>query len=251
MTSAIPIFDTRELMLQLGDSALVLSHRLGEWSGLAPTLEEDLALSNIALDLLGQARFWLSAAGSRHVPPRDEDTLAYHRDSAGYRNLLLVEQPRGDFAQTIMRQFLFETWHVAVLRELAGCSDREVSEIAAIAAREATYHLDYSRDWLVCLGRGTSESRLRVVRALRRCWPYVPEMFSLHLTAVLPEFCAEDLCASWWRDVSVTLETAAVPLPDAPYVGQPHGVAGRHGEALVGLLAEMQFLTRSQPEAVW
>ncbi|MCS3805722.1 ring-1,2-phenylacetyl-CoA epoxidase subunit PaaC [Chromobacterium alkanivorans] len=244
-----------EYLLRLGDNALILSQRLCEWCGHAPTLEEDLALSNVALDLLGQARLWLDAAGRGLTPAQSEDDLAYGRDAQAFRNVLLVELTRGNFADTQMRQFLFDSWHCLLLRELSDSADAEVAAIASKALKEATYHLRRSSGWVVRLGDGSRQSREFCLLALERCWHYVGELFEMDELeqAMLAQGVGCDLAAlypEWLAYVNEVLAAATLEPPHAaPAVSG--GKRGAHGEALVALLMEMQFLSRAHPGAGW
>src|SRR4051794_17388051 len=171
--------DQFEFLLRLGDNALVLSQRLCEWVGEGPALEEDMALANTALDLLGQARLWLALAGDVEGAGRDEDRLAHGRDAGQFRNLLLVERPNGSYADTLMRQYLFDEWHLLLLDALTRSSDGRVAAIAEKAVKEVTYHLRRSADLVVRLGDGTAESARRMQAALDELWMYTGEMFSV------------------------------------------------------------------------
>ncbi|MGH9485532.1 MAG: 1,2-phenylacetyl-CoA epoxidase subunit PaaC, partial [Terriglobales bacterium] len=201
-----------EFCLRLGDSDLILSQRLGAWCGHGPALEEDLALTNVALDLLGQARLWLTLAGEREGGGRDEDQFAYLRDAGEFRNLLLTEQPNGDYAHTMARQFFFDAWHLPLLETLAASSDAAVAAIAAKAACEAAYHLRRSRDLIVRLGDGTAESHQRVQAAVAALWPYTGEMFAadevdrsvVDLEALRPR---------WQQEVETTFARATLAVP--------------------------------------
>ena len=164
-------------LTRLGDNTLILGHRISEWCGLAPILEEDIALANLALNLIGQTQLWLGLAGQVEGAGRDADALAFLRDGWHFRNLLLVERPNGDFGQTLMRQFLFDAWHQPMLKALEGSSDPRIAEIAAKAVKEVAYHVERSADLVIRLGDGTEESHTRMQRALDRLWPYVGEMF--------------------------------------------------------------------------
>src|SRR5512136_1285274 len=183
MTTDRQLFD---YLLRLGDSPLILAQRLGEWVGKAPIIEEDMALTNVGLDLLGQARLWLAYAGeveARFRPPgRDEDQLAFLRDAGEFRNLLLAEQPNGNFADTTARQFMFDTWHVLLLQALARSRDARIADIAAKGAKEAAYHVERSGDWVIRLGDGTDESHAKAQAALDALWMYTGEMFTLDAT---------------------------------------------------------------------
>ncbi len=164
-------------VLRLADTNLVLAQRLGEWVGHAPALEEDLGLANVSLDLLGQARLLLGHAGELEGKNRGEDQLAYEREESEYFNLTLVEQPNGDFGDTIVRQFLFDAWQLGLYEALAASKDATLAAIAAKGVREGAYHLRYSGGWLVRLGDGTAESHARVARSLAKLWPFTNEMF--------------------------------------------------------------------------
>ena len=166
-----------ELLLRLGDTTLILGHRVSEWCGHAPALEEDIALANVALDLIGQTQMWLGLAAEVEGKGRTADDLAYLRDAWDFRNLLLVERPNGDFGHTLMRQFLFDAWHLELLEALRRSSDPRIAEIAAKAAKEVAYHLERSSDLVVRLGDGSAESHRRMQAALDALWPYVGEMF--------------------------------------------------------------------------
>lgn len=229
--------------LALGDDALVLSHRLGEWAGKAPVLEEEVALANIALDLLGQARVLLSMAG-------DEDELAYLREERAFRNLQLVEQPNGDFAHTIARQLYFSTYQRLLYAELAA-SDGEFAPLAAKAVKEVAYHQDHAEQWTLRLGDGTAESRQRMRRASEALWRYTGEMFR-PVEGVDVNW--RDLETSWLESVSAVLRRATLDVPEGPRSGAWTAGAGRQGlhtEPFGRMLAEMQHLHRSHPGASW
>jgi ring-1,2-phenylacetyl-CoA epoxidase subunit PaaC len=242
-------------VLRLADSHLVLAQRLGEWIGHAPALEEDLALANTALDLLGQARLLLTHAGAIEGRGRDEDALAYLRDEDEFRNVALVEQPNGDFGATLVRQFLFDAWQVALYERLAGSRDAQLAAIAAKGLKEARYHLRFSAGWVVRLGDGTAESHARVQDSLERLWPYTAELFDADAIDhdMLAAGVAADLAAvraDWEATVSATLAEATLTRPaDRPW--HWYGKRGEHGEHLGRLLAEMQVLQRAHPGANW
>lgn len=252
MTSTDAHFD---YVLRLGDDALILSQRLGEWCGHAPALETDLSLANIALDLVGQATLFLSYAGELEGKGRDADKLAFHRDVTKFRNCLLVEQPNGDFGRTIARQFIFSTWQRALYHELAQSSDRRLAEIAAKALKETTYHADLAAEWVVRLGDGTEESRQRMIDGFEWCWRFVHELFDMDAVdpALVSAGVAVDttkLRAAFDAALAATFAEATLPLPTfpRPVTG---GRKGHHSEHLGHLLAEMQFLPRAYPDAVW
>jgi len=229
-----------DIALFMGDTDLILSQRLGEWCGHAPVLEEDLALANTALDLLGQARLWLSLAGELEGRGRSEDDLAFLSDAGEFRNLLLVEQPNGDYAQTMLRQYFFDTWHQLELARLGQAAGR-VAEIAAKAATENAYHVRRSRDWVFQMGDGTEESHSRAQAAADRLWPYAGEMFHGD---------SGPLRAPWIEEVRATFAQATLEVPAATWAHRG-GRDGIHTEALGHLLAEMQFLQRAYPGARW
>jgi ring-1,2-phenylacetyl-CoA epoxidase subunit PaaC len=229
--------------LALGDDALVLSHRLGEWAGHAPVLEEEVALANIALDLLGQARILLSLAG-------DEDELAYLREERAFRNLQLVEQPNGDFAHTIARQLYFSTYQHLLYGELA-TDDGPFAPLAAKAVKEVAYHRDHAEQWTLRLGDGTETSHERMRRASDALWRFTGEMFQPveGLDADWPAL--ED---RWLTSVTDVLGRAGLTVPEGPRTGAWSAGAGRQGlhtEPFGRMLAEMQHLHRSHPGATW
>jgi ring-1,2-phenylacetyl-CoA epoxidase subunit PaaC len=245
-----------EYLLRQGDSALILSQQLSQLCGKGPALEEDMALTNVALDLLGQTRMWLTYAGELEGQGRDEDRLAYLRDSREFRNLLLVEQPNGDYAQTMVRQFFFDTWHYFLMRGLVSSSDRRIAEIAEKSIKEVTYHLRRSGDLVVRLGDGTETSHRKMQDAVDELWTYAREAFAYDEVdlamveqGVAPA--AEPLRAAFLEHVAEVFAeaTLAMPAPDA-YV-QRGGKQGRHTERLGYILAEMQSLQRAYPGAEW
>ncbi|MFI8765485.1 1,2-phenylacetyl-CoA epoxidase subunit PaaC [Streptomyces sp. NPDC053792] len=229
--------------LALGDDALVLSHRLGEWAGSAPVLEEEVALANIALDLLGQARVLLSLAG-------DEDELAYLREERSFRNVQLVEQPNGDFAHTIARQLYFSTYQHLLYGQLA-TGDGPFAGLAAKAVKEVAYHQDHAEHWTLRLGDGTTESHERMQRACDALWRYTGELFQPvdGLGLDLPA-----LETAWLDSVTDILGRATLTVPSGPRTGAWSAGAGRQGlhtEPFGPMLAEMQHLHRSHPGATW
>lgn len=242
-------------LLRLGDNCLVLAQRLSAWCGKGPAFEEDMALTNVALDLLGQARMWLSYAGEVEGAGRGEDQLAFLRDTGEFRNLLLVEQPNGDYAATLARQFLFDHWHLLLLGELAKSSDERIAAIAEKSAKEVVYHARRSADLVIRLGYGTTESSRRMQNAIDDLWAYTGEMFTadavddrLASRGVAPD--PATLHKSWLSHVSEVLAEATLTLPAEPFA-QQGGKQGRHSEHLGFLLAEMQFLQRAYPGAKW
>jgi ring-1,2-phenylacetyl-CoA epoxidase subunit PaaC len=244
-----------EYVLRLGDSCLILSQRLGEWCGHGPILEEDIALTNFALDLLGHARFWLSYAAELEGAGRDEDQLAFLRDSGEFRNLLLVEQEKGDFAETIARQFYFDTWHLAMLEKLRDSNDVKIRAIAEKAAKEVRYHLQRSTDWVIRLGDGTDESKLRMQAAIDLLWIYTGEMFEMDAVDQEMLNCGVgvDLSAireHWMEHVGKVLNQATLTMPASTWM-QRGGKQGIHTERLGYILSEMQTMQRSHPGLQW
>jgi ring-1,2-phenylacetyl-CoA epoxidase subunit PaaC len=244
-----------EYVLRLGDDSLVFGQRLSEWCGHAPMLELDLALANIGLDLIGQATHFLGLAGAREGNGRDADALAFHRDVLDFRNVLLAEQPNGDFAQTIARQFLFSNWQELLFRALAHSRDGEIAAVAAKAVKEVAYHARFANEWIVRLGDGTEESRNRLIAGLEWMWRFADELFEVDekaekLIAGGIATDVQDLRAEWDLRIGQTLAEAKLeqPKPRRAVVG---GRAGHHSEHLGHLLSEMQYLPRAYPGAVW
>jgi ring-1,2-phenylacetyl-CoA epoxidase subunit PaaC len=244
-----------EALLRVGDSCLVLAQQLTAWCGHAPALEEDIALANVALDILGQARGVLTRAGVIEGAGRDEDVLAYLRQGPDYRNLLLVEQPNGDYGQTMLRQFLFDAWAVELWPALAASSDPTVAGIAGKAAKESAYHVRHSASWVVRLGDGTEESHRRMLTALDVLWPYTGEAFlddevdvAAAESGLMP--LPSELLPSYRQRVEAVLSEATLPVPPDRW-WQRGGRQGQHGEHLSYLLAEMQVVHRGDPGATW
>ena len=248
-----------EYLLRIGDTALIHAQRLSEWCGHAPILEEDIALTNMALDLLGQARALLTHAGALEGLGHDEDQLAFLRDERDYRNLTLVELPLkrggGDFADTMLRNLLVATWFKALWRRLQASSDGELAAIAAKALKESRYHQQHAGDWVVRLGDGTDESAARLRAALDRAWPYVAELFEADAVdeaaaaSNLGPRCSE-LRDEWFTDVKAVFDEALLTLPpDTAF--RSSGRSGAHSEHLGYMLAEMQHLQRAYPGGVW
>ncbi|MFJ9849269.1 1,2-phenylacetyl-CoA epoxidase subunit PaaC [Streptomyces sp. NPDC101150] len=229
--------------LALGDDALILSHRLGEWAGHAPVLEEEVALANIALDLLGQARILLSLTG-------DEDELAYLREERQFRNLQLVEQPNGDFAHTIARQLYFSTYQQLLFDHLA-TGESELAPLAAKAVKEIAYHRDHAEQWTLRLGDGTDESHARMQRGLDALWRFTGELFEPVEGLDVPWPALHD---TWTTRITELLARATLTVPQGPQRGAWTAGAGRQGlhtEPFGRMLAEMQHLHRSHPGATW
>ncbi len=249
--TASPLF---HLALRMGDNALVLGQRVAAWCGHAPALEEDIAMANVGLDLIGQAKLWLSLAGEVEGKGRSADDLAFLRDTRDFQNALLVEQPNGDFGQTLMRQFLFDAWHYPMLKALCQSTESRVAGIAAKAAKEATYHLERSGDLVIRLGDGTGESRARMQAALDLLHPFAGELTTPD--AIDDEIAALGLGpspAALKQEIAATVAGVLADATLTPPQGPPRtcGKAGRHSEDFGRLLAEMQFLQRAYPGAAW
>jgi len=246
--ATIAVDPRTDTLLRLGDDALVLGQRLGEWCGHGPVLEVDISLANLALDQIGQATLLLGEAG-------DADQLAFHRDVLDYRNCLLVEQPNGDFAQTIARHLLYTTWQHLNLQRLAKSTDQFLREFAAKAVKEVAYHRELAREWTVRLGDGTEESARRMAEGLDWCWRFVPELFEVDgtLQAAIDRGIApdpRDFEEEYRGSIAATLSEARLEAPaeQRPIVG---GRRGHHSEHLGHLLAIMQYLPRTYPDAAW
>jgi len=241
----------------LADNDLILAQRLGEWVGKGPVLEEDIASTNVGLDLLGQARLWLACAGG--IDGRSEDRFAYFRDSGEFRNLLLVEQPNGNYAETLARQYLFDQWHVLLLGQLSTSRDPRVAGIATKALTEVRYHVERSAGWVIRLGDGTALSHARMQAALDALWMYTGEMFAVDAAerALIDAGIAADaglLHAPWLAAVQRVLAEATLAVPDEPWMQGGNGRGGKQGvhtEHLSRMLAEMQVLPRTYPDAQW
>jgi ring-1,2-phenylacetyl-CoA epoxidase subunit PaaC len=248
-----------EYLLRLGDTDLILAQRLGEWIGHGPVLEEDIALANVGLDLLGQARMWLAYAGEAEAKGRSEDDLAFLRDGSAFRNAQLVELPNGDFAATMARQLYFDLAHLRLLRALVQSADPRIAEIAAKAVKEVDYHAQRSADWVVRLGDGTEESHARMQRAIDRLWPYTGELFTADEVelALIEQGIAADpraLRDPWLADVNAVLAEATLAPPTGEWMQGARGRGGKQGvhtEHLGHLLTGMQFLQRAYPGARW
>jgi ring-1,2-phenylacetyl-CoA epoxidase subunit PaaC len=244
-----------EYLLRFGDDRLVLGHRLSEWCGHGPILEEDIALTNMALDLIGQANLLLQRAGEVEGKGRDQDALAYLREAIEYRNALMVELPKGDFGFTIVRQFLFSTYALHQWQALASCVDADLAGIAAKALKETRYHVRHCADWVLRLGDGTDESHARAQRALDELWRYTGELFETDdvertLAGERRGVESHTLLQAWEHDVHEVITRAALHIPEPGYM-QRGGRCGRHTEHLGHMLAEMQILPRSFPGASW
>jgi ring-1,2-phenylacetyl-CoA epoxidase subunit PaaC len=244
-----------QYLLRIGDACLVLSHRISEWIGHAPILEEELALGNIALDLLGQSRALLTRAGQLNEQPLDEDQLAYLREERHYLNPVMMELPRGDFAFTQARNLIAACWLMPMWTRLQASSDAEVAAIAAKAVKEVRYHQQHAAEWVVRLGDGTEESAQRMKAALAQLWPYVNELFASDEIDAAAEASGlgpawSSLKPDWDAAMDEVLDEAQLARPkDTPHVYT--GVRGVHSEHMGHMLATMQSLQRSYPGGVW
>jgi ring-1,2-phenylacetyl-CoA epoxidase subunit PaaC len=244
-----------QYLLRIGDTALILAQRTAEWTGHAPVLEEDIALANIGLDLLGQARGILTRAGEIEGAGRDEDQLAFLREERDYRNVTLVELPRGDFAVTVVRNTSMATFFKLLWGRLLESGDAEVAAIAGKAIKEARYHQQHSADWLVRLGQGTEESKRRVTKALADLWPYTAELFA---DDEIDEAAAQsglgprwsELKDGWFAEMGALLGEAELAMPaGTPFIST--GKTGVHSEHMGFILTEMQYLQRAYPGGTW
>jgi len=247
--------DAFDYLLRLGDDRLILGHRLSEWCGHGPILEEDIALANIALDCIGQAIAFLKLAGEVESKGRSEDDLAYFREAIDYKNLMLLEQPKGDFAYTIARQFVFDVYSYHLLEELQNSTFEELAAIAAKSLKEVRYHLRHSSQWVLRLGDGTEESHQRIQNAFDKLWRFTGEIFQpdeiekrLVAQKIVPD--SAGLKAKWQKMVEDILTEATLSVPDESYMISGSR-QGRHSEHLGYILSEMQILPRSYPDAEW
>ncbi len=244
-----------ELTLRMGDNALILGQQVSAWCGHAPVLEEDIALANTALDLIGQTTLWLGLAGEIEGKGRRADDLAFLRDTRAFRNALIVEQPNGNFGQTLMRQFLFDAWHLPMLTALKSSADKRVADIAEKSAKEAAYHLERSEDLIIRLGDGSDESRRRMQYALDGLWPFAGELTladeidaALATRGLAPALA--DIQTQHVERIRAVLKAATLKPPEGAPI-RKGGKAGMHSEHLGFILADMQWLQRAYPGATW
>lgn len=243
-----------EYLLRLADTDMVLAQRLCEWCGKAPALEEEVAMMNVGLDLLGQARNWYDYAAELLDDGRDADHLAFRRNEREYRNLLLAEYPRGDYAVTTAKQFFFDVWHHLVLTRLSSSSDERIAGLAAKGLKEASYHRRRSTEWMLRLGQGTEESHRRLDDAVQNLWRFTYELTDTD--AVEDQLAdagigAGNVGEAWRAEVSRVLEQAGLDVPEPARHFYLDGKNGKHTEQLGFLLAEMQYLPRAYPDATW
>lgn len=245
-----------QYVLHLADTSIILAQRLGEWCGHGPVLEQDIAMSNIGLDLIGQARSLYQYAAELQGEGKTEDDLAFLRNEREFYNLLLVEQPNGNFADTIARQFFFDTYHYFLLERLQQSSDETLAGIAAKSFKEVAYHLKWSSEWIIRLGDGTDESKHKMQAAIDNVWTYTGELTTptafekqLAVEGIIPDIAS--LKDAWHEKVSSILEEATLTMPVAGLWMQTGGKLGTHTEHLGFMLAEMQYLQRTYPGLKW
>ncbi len=248
--------DLFEWLCRMGDNTLVLGHRVSEWCGHAPVLEEDIALANTALDLIGQTQMWLGLAAEVQGEGRSADDLAFRRDAWDFRNCLLVELPNRDFGHTLMRQFLFDSWHKLMLTGLCESQDDRIAAIAMKSLKEVSYHQERSADTVIGLGDGTAESHDRMQAALDRLWPYMGELFQpdavddrMTRQGIAPDLAA--LRSGFDAIIADTIQEATLVLTDSRFAHRGGRDGSRHTEHLGHMLAVMQVLPRSYPDARW
>jgi ring-1,2-phenylacetyl-CoA epoxidase subunit PaaC len=244
-----------EYLIRLGDDSLILGHRLSEWCGHGPILEEDIAMTNIALDLVGQATSILKYAGEVEGKDRTEDDIAFLRYEREYKNALLVEQPNDDFGVTMMRQFLFDAFRRPLFEQLTKSADAQLAAIAEKSLKETKYHFKHSAEWVIRLGDGTEESHNRVQDALNNLWRYTDELFFFNevdadLQAKGIVFSLEELKATWSKSVKEVLSQATLTIPDNGWQHEG-GRKGLHSEHLGYLLTELQYMQRAYPGMEW
>jgi len=257
MTASIQLQHKPEVqyLLRIGDTALIHAQRLGEWCGHAPVLEEDIALANVALDLIGQSRALLTHAGVLEGAGHDEDQLAFLRDERDYFNATIAELPRGDFAFTLLRNLFLATWSRLLWERLQESRDAELAAIAGKAVKEARYHQQHAADWVVRLADGTPESRRRTEAALATLWRYTPELFesdavdaAAHAAGLGPQ--RTELREPWLAEIGAVFDEAGLAVP-ADSAFRSTGTQGVHSEHMGYILAEMQHLQRAYPGGVW
>jgi len=245
-----------EYCLRLGDTSLILGHRLSEWCGHGPILEEDIAMANLSLDLIGQARMILSYAGEVEGKSRTDDDLAYHRDARQFRNTLLAEQPNGDFAFTMTRHFFISVYNFYLYEELKKSKDKTIAAFAEKSLKEVAYHVRHSSDWILRLGDGTEESHTRAQTAVDDMWIFTDDLFQMDKTdeQLIKEGVAADLNLikrKWKKHVEDILTKATLTIPQVNNFMRTGSRQGNHTEHLGYILAEMQFLPRAYPDAKW
>ena len=244
-----------EYVLRLGDDSLILGHRLSEWCGHGPILEEDIAMTNISLDLVGQATSLLGYAGELEGKGRDADALAFLRFDRDYKNVLLVEQPNGDFGMTMLRQFFFDAYRKPLFEKLQHSTDKHLAAIAEKSLKETKYHLKHSSEWVIRLGDGTEESNARIQDSLNTLWRYTNELFftdevdaELVEKGIVPSL--QEIQNQWNATVTAVLNEATLTIPTNNWK-QEGGRKGLHSEHLGYILAELQYMQRAYPNMQW
>lgn len=239
-----------DYLLHLADTTHILSQRNSEWCGHGPILEQDIAITNISLDLLGQARTLYQYAAELIGNNATEDSLAYLRGEREYKNLLLVEQPKGNWAITVLRQYLYSEFQYELFLELKNNNDTQLAAIANKSIKETTYHVRWSKEWVIRLGDGTTESHTKMLEAMEVIWPYVGEMFQPVEYESIANIDFRQIQLSWFEKVQATFIEATLTIPENIFI-QTGGKTGIHTEHLGFILAEMQYLQRSYPNAQW
>lgn len=239
-----------EYLLHLADNALILGQRNAEWCGHGPVLEQDIAISNISLDLIGQARSFYQYAAELQGSGATEDTLAYHRNEREFKNCLLVEQPKGDWATTTLRQFLFSNYQQLLFQSLCDHRDERIAAIAEKTLKEVNYHVRWSSEWVIRLGDGTEESHQRLLEAIESCWPFTGELFEPAAYETEAGIDLPALRAAWEQKVDACFAEAGIHKPVNAFT-RSGGKNGIHSEHLGFILAEMQYLQRSYPGCEW
>ena len=240
---------TINYLLHLADTTLILSHRNSEWCGHGPILEQDIALTNISLDLLGQSRLFYQYAAEL-IGDTDEDKLAYLRTERDYKNLLLAEQPNGDWGQTILRQYFYSQFQQLLFQQLQQHHDQQLAAIAAKSLKETNYHVRWSSEWVIRLGDGTDESRQRMFHAIEELWRYTGEMFEPAAYEAISQIDFAQLREQWMERVKTVFEEATLAVPDKIFM-QKGGKTGTHTEHLGYILTDLQYLQRTYPGAQW
>jgi len=242
-------------ILHLADNALILGHRLSEWCGHGPVLEQDMAMTNIALDLVGQSRSLYQLAAATEGKDKEEDHYAYFRDAIEFKNILLVEQDNGDFAKTVLRQFFYDAYNFHLYQHLLKSNESTIQAIVEKSLKEITYHLRWSAEWVIRLGDGTEESSKRIQQALDELWPYTGEMFipaDYEIEAAKEGYGVDPsiLKDPWTEEIRKVFAEAKISIPEEAWM-QKGGKTGLHTEKLGFILAEMQFLQRAYPGQKW
>jgi ring-1,2-phenylacetyl-CoA epoxidase subunit PaaC len=240
----------KDYTLHLADTTLILAQRNAEWCGHGPVLEQDIALTNISLDLLGQSRNFYQYAAELIGGEATEDSLAYLRKEREFKNLLLVEQPNGDWAQTILRQFFFSQFQYLLFEQLQSNDDRRIAAIAEKSIKETAYHVRWSSEWVIRLGDGTDESHSRMQKALEELWRYTGEMFQPVAYEQTASIDFSKLHVEWDKKIRAVMEEASLSLPDKTFM-QTGGKDGKHTEHLGFILTDLQYLQRAYPGATW